>query len=91
MPAIELENSRHVFRTTTGTFRRHSREVVALDDVSLEIDEGEMFGLAAVCYWGLNAIIGSSVASVLRWPSEPSYSRPIIPAKVRKNRGCRAS
>ena len=45
MPAIKLENIRHVFRTTTGTFRRRSREVVALDDVSLEIEEGEMFGL----------------------------------------------
>ncbi len=44
MLAIELENIRHVFRTTTGTFRRRAKEVVALDGVSLEIDEGEMFG-----------------------------------------------
>jgi ABC-2 type transport system ATP-binding protein len=44
MPAIKLENIRHVFQTTTGTVRRRSREVVALDDVSLEIEEGEMFG-----------------------------------------------
>ena len=44
MLAIELENKRHVFRTTTGTFRRHTKEEVALDGISPEIDEGEMFG-----------------------------------------------
>lgn len=45
MIAIELEDVRHVFRTTTGTIRRHSREIVALDGVSLQIEEGELFGL----------------------------------------------
>ena len=45
MAAIELDKVRHVFRVTTGTFRRHSKEVVALDGISLGIDEGELFGL----------------------------------------------
>ena len=44
MPAIELENVRHVFRVTTGTFRRRSREVLALDGVSMQIEAGELFG-----------------------------------------------
>ena len=45
MIAIELENVRHVFRVTTGAIRRRSKEIVAVNDVSLEIDEGELFGL----------------------------------------------
>ncbi|MCH7736837.1 MAG: ABC transporter ATP-binding protein [Chloroflexi bacterium] len=45
MNAIELENIRHVFRVTTGTIRRRSKEIVAVDGVSLQIEEGELFGL----------------------------------------------
>ena len=45
MTAIELESVRHVFRVTTGTIRRRSKEIVALDEVSLQIEEGELFGL----------------------------------------------
>ncbi len=45
MPAIELDRVRRIFRTTVGTVRRHAKEVVALDDVSLEVAEGELFGL----------------------------------------------
>ena len=45
MIAIELENVRFVFRVTTGTIRRRSKEIVALDAVSLQIEEGELFGL----------------------------------------------
>ena len=45
MAAIELDNVRHVFRVTTGTIRRHSKEVVALAGLSLQIEEGELFGL----------------------------------------------
>ncbi|MCH8298357.1 MAG: ABC transporter ATP-binding protein, partial [Chloroflexi bacterium] len=45
MIAIELESVRHVFRVTTGTIRRRSKEIVALDAVSLQIEEGELFGL----------------------------------------------
>ena len=45
MIAIELQNIRHVFRVTTGTIRRRSKEIVALDAISLQIEEGELFGL----------------------------------------------
>ena len=45
MIAIEMQDVRHVFRVTTGTIRRRSKEIVALDAVSLQIEEGELFGL----------------------------------------------
>lgn len=45
MNSIEVKNLRRVFKTTTGTFRRNTKEVVAVDDVSFEIKDGELFGL----------------------------------------------
>jgi len=43
--AIELENVRRIFRTSTGIFRRRRKEVVALDRLSLAVGEGELFGI----------------------------------------------
>src|SRR5207245_3141801 len=43
--AIELRDVRRLFRTTTGTQRRHAKEIVALDGLSLEVGEGELFGI----------------------------------------------
>src|SRR2546427_11134568 len=43
--AIELHDVRRVFRTSTGTLRRHTKEILALDGLSLEVGEGELFGL----------------------------------------------
>jgi ABC-2 type transport system ATP-binding protein len=34
-----------VFHTSTGVFRRRRKEVVALDRLSLSVDEGELFGI----------------------------------------------
>ncbi len=45
MPAVALAGVRFVYRTTTGVLRRHRKEVVALDSVSLAVEEGELFGL----------------------------------------------
>ncbi len=45
MSAIELENVRRIFRTSTGIFRRRRKEVVALDRLSLAVGEGELFGI----------------------------------------------
>lgn len=45
MNAIEIKNLRRVYKTTTGTFRRTVKEVVAVDDVSFEVKDGELFGL----------------------------------------------
>jgi ABC-2 type transport system ATP-binding protein len=43
--AIELENVRRLFNTSTGVFRRRHKEVVALDRLSLSVGEGELFGI----------------------------------------------
>ena len=45
MPAITLDHVRRVFRTSTGVIRRKRKDVVALEDLSLEVGEGELFGL----------------------------------------------
>jgi ABC-2 type transport system ATP-binding protein len=43
--AIELQDIHRTFQTTTGTIRRHRKDVVALDGLSLAVPEGELFGL----------------------------------------------
>ncbi|MHB8631978.1 MAG: ABC transporter ATP-binding protein [Candidatus Limnocylindria bacterium] len=45
MNAIELRDVRRTFHVTTGTIRRHGKDVVALDGLSLEVPDGELFGL----------------------------------------------
>jgi ABC-2 type transport system ATP-binding protein len=45
MYCIEVENLRRVYRPTIGTLRRKTREVVAIDDLSLAVERGELFGL----------------------------------------------
>ena len=45
MHAIHIENLRRVFQTTTGVVRRKTKEIVALDGVSLSVEPGELFGL----------------------------------------------
>jgi ABC-2 type transport system ATP-binding protein len=43
--AIEVKHLRRVFTTNVGRIRRQIKEVVAVDDVSFEIADGELFGL----------------------------------------------
>src|SRR5438132_13662020 len=43
--AIELHDVRRIFRTSTGTLRRHTKEVLALDGLTLDVAEGELFGI----------------------------------------------
>ena len=43
--AIEVSHLRRIFTSQIGVIRRTAREVVAVDDVSFEIQEGELFGL----------------------------------------------
>jgi ABC-2 type transport system ATP-binding protein len=43
--AIEVQNLRRVFVTNVGRFRRQNKEVVAVDDVSFSVGDGELFGL----------------------------------------------
>src|SRR5918998_16932 len=45
MAVIEAENLHRTYKTTTGTFRRKSKEVEAVRGVSFEVAEGELFGL----------------------------------------------
>ena len=45
MNAIEVKNLRRTFTTNVGRFKRENKEVVAVDDVSFSIADGELFGL----------------------------------------------
>jgi ABC-2 type transport system ATP-binding protein len=45
MNAIEISHLRRVFKTTIGVIRRTTKEVTAVDDVSFDIQAGELFGL----------------------------------------------
>ena len=44
-PAIQTTDLRRIFTTTTGVVRRKTKEIVALDGVSLSVQPGELFGL----------------------------------------------
>ncbi len=43
--AIQTTDLRRIFTTTTGVVRRKTKEIIALDGVSLEVQPGELFGL----------------------------------------------
>jgi ABC-2 type transport system ATP-binding protein len=45
MNAIEIKQLQRIFKTHTGVIKRTAKEVRAVEDVSLEIQEGELFGL----------------------------------------------
>jgi len=45
VPAIVLDHVRRVFHTSTGLIRRKHKDVIALDDLSLDVGDGELFGL----------------------------------------------
>ena len=45
MNAIEVLHLRRTFKSQIGVIKRSTKEVVAVDDVSFEIQEGELFGL----------------------------------------------
>ena len=45
MNAIEVSHLRRVFTSQIGVIKRTTKEVVAVDDISFEIQEGELFGL----------------------------------------------
>ena len=45
MNAIEVRDMRRIFRATIGTIRRRTKEVVAVDGISFDVHEGELFGL----------------------------------------------
>ncbi len=45
MSALELSHLRRVYKSNIGVFKRTTREVVAVDDISFEVGKGELFGL----------------------------------------------
>jgi ABC-2 type transport system ATP-binding protein len=45
MNAIEVDHLRRVFRAQIGIFKRSIKEVVAVDDISFDVKQGELFGL----------------------------------------------
>jgi ABC-2 type transport system ATP-binding protein len=45
MNAIEVRDLRRHFRATIGTIRRRTKEVVAVDGISFDVRDGELFGL----------------------------------------------
>ena len=45
MKAIQVEHLRRVFKTTIGVLRRTVKQVVAVDDISFDVEPGELFGL----------------------------------------------
>ncbi len=42
---IKVRHLRRVYRATIGVFRRKTKEVVAVDDISFDVQPGELFGL----------------------------------------------
>ena len=45
MNAIEISHLRRLFKSYIGVIKRTTKEVVAVDDISFDIDHGELFGL----------------------------------------------
>ena len=45
MHAIEVSHLRRTFTSNIGVIKRSAREIVAVDDVTFDIQEGELFGL----------------------------------------------
>jgi ABC-2 type transport system ATP-binding protein len=45
MNAVEVRNLRRVYKATIGVVRRKIKEVVAVDDISFDVQPGELFGL----------------------------------------------
>jgi ABC-2 type transport system ATP-binding protein len=43
--AIEVAHLRRTFKSNIGVIKRTTKEIIAVDDVSFEIQEGELFGL----------------------------------------------
>jgi ABC-2 type transport system ATP-binding protein len=45
MNAIEVENLQRIYRAQIGVFNRSVKEVTAVDDISFDVQQGELFGL----------------------------------------------
>ena len=45
MNAITVQNLRRIYLAKTGVIRRQTKEVVAVEDISFEVGQGELFGM----------------------------------------------
>src|SRR5690242_3115057 len=45
MNAVEVKNLRRVYKSSIGVFRRKTKEVVAVNDISFDVKPGELFGM----------------------------------------------
>lgn len=45
MKAIEVNHLRRIYRPKIGVFRQTVKEVLAVDDVSFDVEQGELFGM----------------------------------------------
>jgi ABC-2 type transport system ATP-binding protein len=45
MNAIEVKHLKRIYKTTVGVIRRKTKEVIAVEDISFNVAEGELFGL----------------------------------------------
>lgn len=45
MTAIEVSHLRRVYKAAIGVLRRKTKEVIAVDDISFDVQPGELFGL----------------------------------------------
>jgi len=45
MNVIEVNNLRRIYKSTTGVIKRTSKEIVAVDGVTFDVHEGELYGL----------------------------------------------
>lgn len=45
MEIIKVQNLRRTYKTTTGTIRRRTKQVIAVDDITFAVQQGELFGL----------------------------------------------
>ena len=45
MNTIEVDHLRRVYRAQIGVFKRSIKEVIAVDDISFDVQQGELFGL----------------------------------------------
>jgi ABC-2 type transport system ATP-binding protein len=70
--AIEVSHLRRVFKTNIGVIKRTKKEIVAVDDVSFEIQEGELFGLLGPN--GAGKTTTTKMLTTLLIPSEGSAS-----------------
>ena len=45
MKAIEVDHLKRIYRAQIGVLKRSIKEVVAVEEVSFEVEKGELFGL----------------------------------------------